>query len=40
VRQLRAYFASAERLAETLDIGSAAAFAREAAAAIDAEPVR
>jgi hypothetical protein len=40
VRQLRAYFASAERLAEKLDVVSVATFAREAMAAIDTERTR
>jgi hypothetical protein len=40
VRQLRAYFASAERLAATLDQPSVAALAREAVAAIDREAPR
>jgi hypothetical protein len=39
VCQLRAYFASAERLAQRLDQASVAALAREAVAAIDAGPV-
>jgi len=40
VGQLRAYFASAERLARSLDIGSVAALAREAAALIEREASR
>jgi hypothetical protein len=37
VRQLRAYFASAERLAQSLDRASVAALAREAVADLDGE---
>jgi len=40
VRQLRAYFACAERLAERLDRSSVAAFARNAVVAIDREALR
>jgi hypothetical protein len=40
VRQLRAYFASAERLARALDRASVAGLARQAVAAIDGESVR
>lgn len=40
VRQLRAYFASAERLAHRLDRASIAAVAREGVAAIDGEVLR
>lgn len=40
VRQLRAYFASAERLARSLGQASVAALAREAADAIEREAAR
>ena len=40
VRQLRAYFASAERLAQSLDRPLVAAIARRAVATIDGESVR